>query len=57
MARSADAIEVENFADDTTTAGRTSLIQAFEMLGKGYFQITLIGILSFALLFLILWFM
>ena len=34
-----------------------SLLQAIKMLGKGYFLITLVGILSFSLLFFILWFM
>ena len=34
-----------------------SFLQTIRMLGKGYFLITLIGVLSFSLLFLILWFM
>ena len=36
---------------------KSTVYQTFKMLGKGYFLITLIGILSFSLLFFILWFM
>ncbi len=38
-------------------AKKRPLAQMFYMLGRGYFLITLIGILSFTLLFFILWFM
>ena len=54
MAQSVDSVEIEEVTKTTESA---SLIQACKMLGKGYFLITLIGILSFMLLFFILWFM
>ncbi len=57
MAQIADIVKYENDTNTIVTKGRNSVLQALKMLGKGYFLITFIGILSFTLLFFILWFM
>lgn len=57
MAQIVGSAESEDLTNVTQTTGRVSLTQTCKMLGKGYFVITLIGILSFTLLFFILWFM
>ena len=57
LAQVADIVKDENDTNTIVTKGRKSLLQALKMLGKGYFLITLIGILSFTLLFFILWFL
>lgn len=57
MTQMSDIAEYENTTKIPTITGKTAVVQTIKMLGKGYFLITLIGILSFALLFFILWFM
>lgn len=57
MAQISGIAEHENITDIPAITGKKAVFQAIKMLGKGYFLITLIGILSFTLLFFILWFM
>lgn len=57
MAQIPDITECENTTTIPTITGNTAVFQTIKMLGKGYFLITFIGILSFSLLFFILWFM
>lgn len=57
MAQIPGITECENTTNILTITGKAAVFQAIKMLGKGYFLITLIGVLSFTLLFFILWFM
>jgi len=50
-------IEGGNNTKHIETKRRNSILVVLKMLGEGFFLIALVGILSFILLFFILWFM
>lgn len=57
MPQSVASTKYKDFTTDTMKVKQYAVFQMLKMLGNGYFLITLIGILSFSLLFFILWFM